>query len=131
MRNFKKNRKNLKFLKRSTQRNSFLSCGTVGLRTLDSVIITNTHLEVARLVINRILKRQGKIHIKAKTNVSITKKASETRMGKGKGSISHYASRMKKNALLFEISGVSPELAILSLKQASKKMPCKTQIIFK
>ena len=105
--------------------------GLYGLKILNSGYITSNQIEATRQIINRTLKRQGKIWIRFFPDKPITKKPLETRMGKGKGNVNHWVARIKNGKILFEISGVSKELAYSALLLGAAKLPFKTKIIIR
>ena len=127
----RKKRKGLTFLKRQANRNIHLCFGKAGIILLEGAMLTSKQIETCRVLINRYLKKEGKIWIKVNCFKPITKKASETRMGKGKGGISHYVAPVKRNAILFEVGGsISTDLCISALKCIKGKLPVRSRIIF-
>jgi len=127
---FKKNKKN--YLKNCLETKSFeLRHGTIGLKALGSLRITSRQIESARQCINRELSRCGKIWINIFPQISVTKKPTENRMGKGKGSVSFWCAPIKAGTVLFEIGGVMDMKAKQALLKGGKKLPIKTKIIIK
>jgi len=124
---FKKTRKGK--LKKLEFKSNKLIFGTIGLKALESGIINTRQIESARQAIVRKLKRKGKIWIKIFPDISITKKSTGVRMGKGKGPVSHWGARVSGGTVLFEICGVSDNAAIAALRTGGAKLPVKT-IIF-
>lgn len=110
-------------------RGAKISFGTFGLKALDSVWITNRQIEAARIAMTRYMKREGKVWIRIFPDKPITKKPNEVRMGKGKGALSHYVAVIKPGRILFEIDGVSEQIAKEALYKASAKLPIKTKFI--
>jgi large subunit ribosomal protein L16 len=106
-----------------------LHFGDYGLKTLESGYITQRQIEACRLIITRFLQNKGKLWIRVFPDISVTKKPAESRMGKGKGDPEYWIARVKKGRILFEIGGVSSDLAIGALRQASYKLPVKTKVI--
>jgi len=106
-----------------------LHFGDYGIKTLESGYITQRQIEACRLTITRLLQNRGKLWIRVFPDISVTKKPAESRMGKGKGDPEYWIARVKKGRILFEIAGVSEELAKEVLKQASYKLPFKTKIV--
>lgn len=102
--------------------------GEFGLKTLVSGILTARQIESARRAIVRKIKRRGKIWINIFPDLPITAKPTESRMGKGKGDISHWVTRVKGGTTLFEVCGVPIYVAIEALKSGSKKLPLKTKV---
>ena len=108
---------------------SQLKFGTVGLKAIKSGTITSRQIEAARQAIVRKLNRKGKLWIRIFPAIPITKKPIEIRMGKGKGSISHWGVKVGVGKLLFEVCGVANDYAINAFKTGSAKLPIKTQIV--
>jgi large subunit ribosomal protein L16 len=106
-----------------------LEFGIFGLKALESGCISARQIESARQAINRKIKRNGRVWIRIFPNLPITSKPIEVRMGKGKGSVSHWVARVGAGALLFEIEGISKKLAESALKVGATKLPVKTTII--
>lgn len=102
--------------------------GEYGIQSLESGKIKFKQIEACRRTIRRGLTKMGKLWIKLFTNIPITKKALASRMGKGKGNISHWVSIVKKGQVLFEISGISKNKAFFVLKKSKTKLPIKTKI---
>lgn len=105
-----------------------LKFGIVGLKALKSGIISARQLESARQAINRKISRKGKLWIRIYPNISVTSKPSESRMGKGKGSVSHWISKVKAGQFIFELCGISENLARIAFKAGKSKLPFKTTI---
>ncbi|BAK81780.1 50S ribosomal protein L16 [Candidatus Arthromitus sp. SFB-rat-Yit] len=91
--------------------------------------ITANQIESARVAINRYIKRGGKLHIKIFPHKSVTKKPAEVRMGSGKGAPEYFVAVVKPGRILFELSGVSEELAKEAMRLASHKLPVKTKFL--
>ena len=109
--------------------NTLPSFGMYALKTLENVRITAVQIEAARRVINRTLKRSGNIWILVFPDIPVTSKPTDSRMGKGKGSLSHWICRAKAGKILFEVDGVSEELARFALEKAAYKIPVKCKFI--
>ena len=107
-----------------------LKFGHVGLKAVESGLINSTQLEAARQAISRKMKRKGKIWIKIFPDLPITAKSKGSRMGKGKGQISHWAARVKGGRVLFEASGKNHNILFSALKTGGAKLPIKTKIFF-
>jgi large subunit ribosomal protein L16 len=105
-----------------------LNFGTIGLKALESGLISSRQIEAARQSIVRKIKKKGKLWIKIFPSLPITKKPTEIRMGKGKGNVSHWVARVRGGSVLFEICGVNRKTAIKAFKTGSAKLPIKTQI---
>ena len=106
-----------------------LSFGAYGLKALSPERVTSRQIEAARRAITRHLKRQGKLWIRIFPDVPVTKKPLEVRQGKGKGSVEYWACRVKPGRVMFELDGVSPELAREAFSLAAMKLPVKTKFI--
>lgn len=102
--------------------------GDIGLKAASSGIISARQIEAARRTIAKKIKRKGKIWIRIFPDLPITAKPTESRMGKGKGSVSYWAARVGGGATLFEICGVPKHVASDALLSGSKKLPIKTKI---
>lgn len=106
-----------------------LEFGQFGLKALEPGRIAAKTLEAVRRIMTRKFKRMGQIWIRVFPDISITSKPAEVRMGKGKGSPSFWVCRVKKGQILFEIDGVSPQLAKQASRLAYYKLPLKTKFI--
>lgn len=109
-------------------RSNILRFGTIGLKAAESGTITARQIEAARQAINRKIKRKGKIWIRIFPHLPITKKPTEVRMGKGKGAVAYWATKVKGGTALFEICGVNTNIAINAFKTGGAKLPIKTVI---
>jgi len=106
-----------------------VSFGEFGLKATTRGRVTARQIEAARRAMTRHIKRGGKVWIRIFPDVPITKKPVEVRMGKGKGNPEFWACRVKPGRILFEIDGVSEEIAKEALYKASAKLPIKTKFI--
>jgi large subunit ribosomal protein L16 len=106
-----------------------LKQGIVGLKAIDSGRIKANHLVACRQCMNKIIKKTGQITINVMADTPITKKPIEIRMGKGKGAVDHWVSKINSGTILFEIETSSKILAIKALKAAQIKLPINTKII--
>ena len=106
-----------------------LSYGTYGIQALTPAYVTNRQIESARIAMTRHIKRGGKVWINIYPDRPLTKKPAETRMGSGKGSPEWWVANVKPGRVLFEVSGVSEELARGALTRAIHKLPLKARII--
>lgn len=111
------------------QRGASVSFGEYGLKTMESGRITGQQIEASRIAISRATKRVGKVWIRIFPHWSVTRKPAETRMGTGKGAPDTHAALVKSGAMLFEIAGVSRELAEEAMRLASHKLPMKTRFV--
>jgi large subunit ribosomal protein L16 len=111
------------------QRGATVAFGEYGLKALESGKITSRQIEAARVAINRKVKRGGKLWIRIFPDFPFTKKAAETRMGKGKGNPEGFVARVFPGRILFEIAGIDDILAKEALENAAKKLPLKTKVV--
>ena len=118
-------------LKGKACRNNKLNQGQYGIQALEPIWLTSKQIEAVRRTISRYTKRTGKLWIKVFPDKSVTARAEESRMGSGKGSVKYWVVVIKPGNILFEISGVSREVAFEALKIASYKLPIKTKILIK
>ena len=116
-------------MKGNAGRGTTLAFGSFGIKALDECWITARQIEAARIAVTRYMKRQGQVWIRIFPDKPITKKPAEVRMGKGKGSPEFYACRVKPGRILFEVDGVSEQIAKEALYKASAKLPIKTKTI--
>ncbi len=110
-------------------RGSSVSFGEFGLKSTSRGRLTARQIEAARRAITRHVKRGGKLWIRVFPDKPITKKPLEVRMGKGKGSVEYWVAQIKPGTMLYEIQGVSEELAREAFELASAKLPVKTTFI--
>ena len=116
-------------MKGKATRGNFIAYGDFGLQATEPCWLTSNQIEAARVVINRYMKRGGNVWIKVFPDKPVTSKPAETRMGSGKGSPEYWVAVVKPGRVLFEVAGVSEEVAHEALRLASYKLPCKTKII--
>jgi large subunit ribosomal protein L16 len=103
--------------------------GEYGLKALDRGWVTNRQIEAARVAMTRKIKRGGKVWINIFPDKPITKKPAETRMGKGKGNPESWVAVVKPGRVMFELSGVSEELAKEAMRVAGHKLPIRTKFV--
>ena len=103
--------------------------GEYGLQALEPGYVSARQIEAARRTIVRHMKRRGKVWIRIFPDKPYTKKAAETRMGKGKGSVDHWVAVVRPGRIMFELAGVPSDAALHALKQASYKISIKTKIV--
>ena len=108
---------------------SELSFGSYGLKALTPERITARQIEAARRAITREMKRLGQLWIRIFPDVPVTDKPAEVRMGKGKGSVEYWCARVKPGRIMFEIDGVSEELARNAFALGAAKLPIKTKFV--
>jgi large subunit ribosomal protein L16 len=111
------------------KRGSEVSFGTYGLQALEPGWISNRQIEAARVALTRHIKRGGKVWIRIFPDKPITKKPAETRMGKGKGSPEGWVAVVKPGRVLFELEGVTPDIAQKAMALAAAKMPVRTKFV--
>ena len=116
-------------LKGKASRGNFVSYGEYGLQAVEPAWITSNQIEAARIAMTRYTKRGGQVWIKIFPDKPITEKPAETRMGSGKGSPEYWVAVVKPGRVMFEIAGVSEEIAREALRLASHKLPVKCRII--
>ena len=110
-------------------RGNVVSDGEFGLQATEPAWITANQIEAARIAMTRYIKRGGQVWIKIFPDKSVSKKPAETRMGSGKGSPEYWVAVVKPGRVLFEIAGVSEELAREAMRLASHKLPIKTKFV--
>ena len=106
-----------------------LNYGQYGLKAIKPDRIIGKQIESARVALTRYMKRTGKVWTRIFPNIPVSKKPTEVRMGKGKGSPEFWACRVKPGRILFEVDGVSEEIAKEALYKASAKLPIKCKFI--
>ena len=110
-------------------RGSSISFGQYAMKALEPCWLTNRQIEAARIAITRHIKRQGKLWIRVFPDKPVSVKPAETRMGKGKGAPEYWVAVVKPGRILFELEGVSVDLARRAMQLASAKLPLKTRFI--
>ncbi len=110
-------------------RGSKVSFGEFGLKSNARGRITARQIEAARRAMTRHMKRAGRVWIRIFPDVPVSAKPTEVRMGKGKGSVDYWAARVKPGRVMFEIDGVSDEVAREALRLAAMKLPIKTRVV--
>ncbi|HEU4941244.1 MAG TPA: 50S ribosomal protein L16 [Candidatus Eisenbacteria bacterium] len=108
---------------------STVAFGEYGLQALEAAWITNRQIEAARVAITRFIKRGGKMWIRIFPDKPVTVKPAETRMGKGKGAPEFWVAVVKPGRVLFELEGISDELAKKAMRLGASKLPIKTKFI--
>jgi len=116
-------------LKGLAQRGNQVSFGTFGLQSMESKYITSRQIEAARRAVVRYIRRGGKLWIRVFPHKPVTKRAAETRMGSGKGSVDHYVAPVRPGRVLFEMAGIREDLAREAFRLAAHKLPMRTQFI--
>jgi large subunit ribosomal protein L16 len=116
-------------MKGKATRGAVVSFGDLGLKALEPAWITSRQIEACRVAITRKMKRDGKVWIRIFPDKPVSKKPLETRMGKGKGAPEFWVAPIRPGRIMFEVSGVSKQLAIEALSLASHKLPIKTKVV--
>ena len=116
-------------MKGKAMRGNFLAYGEYGLVATEPAWVTSQQIEAARIALTRYTKRGGQVWIKIFPDKPVTQKPAETRMGSGKGSPEYWVAVVKPGRVLFEMNGVSEEIAREALRLASHKLPIKTNFI--
>jgi len=125
-----KHRKQMRGKRRgSAHRGSTVSFGEFGLKVLEPGWITARQIEAARIAMTRFVKRGGKIWIRLFPSKPITKKPAETRMGKGKGAPEDWVAVVRPGKVIYEMQGVSEEIAKEAMRLASHKLPLRTKFV--
>ena len=106
-----------------------LAFGEFGLKALEPERVTARQIEATRRAVTRHMKRQGKVWIRVFPDVPVSAKPIEVRMGKGKGSVDRWVARVAPGRILFEIDGVSEEIAREALRLGAAKLPIKTKVV--
>lgn len=110
-------------------RGNTVAFGKFGLKSMDAHWITSRQIEAARRAITHHIKREGKVWIRIFPHQAVTATPNETRMGGGKGAVSHYVATVKPGTIMFEMDGVSYEVAKEALILAGHKLPVKTKVV--
>ena len=110
-------------------RGSTLAFGSFALKAMEPAWVTNRQIEAARVAITRHIKRGGKLWIRIFPDKPVTFKPAETRMGKGKGTPEYYVAVVKPGRILFELEGVTFDVAKQAMRLASHKLPMKTRFV--
>ena len=110
-------------------RGNEINFGEYGLKALENGWVKNTHIEAARVALTRRLRHGGRLWLRIFPDKPVTKKPAETRQGKGKGDLDHWVAVVKRGKVMFELGGISEELARLSFRLAAYKLPIRTKFI--
>jgi len=106
-----------------------LNFGSHGLKAMEPERVTSRQIEATRRAITRAMKRQGRVWIRIFPDVPVSKKPTEVRMGKGKGSVEFWAAKVKPGRIMFELDGVTDDVAREALTLGAAKLPIKTRIV--
>ena len=112
-----------------SQRGNTVNQGEYGLQALEPCWMTSRQIEAARRAIVRYVRRGGKVWIKVFPDKPVTAKAAETLMGSGKGAVDHWVAVVRPGRVLFEIAGVSEDVAKEAMERAAFKLPIRTQFV--
>ena len=118
-------------MKGDSKRGTTIAFGSYGLKALDNHWLTDRQIEAARQALTREMKREGNVWIRIFPDKPITKKPAEVRMGKGKGNLEFWAAVVQPGRILFEVDGVSEQVARQSLALAAGKLPIKSKFIIR
>jgi large subunit ribosomal protein L16 len=118
-------------MKGAAHRGNSLAFGEYGLQAMEPVWLEARQIESARIALTRFMKRGGKVWIRVFPDKPITGKPAETRMGSGKGAVDHWVAVVKPGRIIFELSGVSEEVAKEAVRLAGHKLPISTRFITK
>src|ERR1700724_1631265 len=118
-------------MKGTAHRGNSLAFGEYGLQAMEPVWLEARQIESARIALTRFMKRGGKVWIRVFPDKPISGKPAETRMGSGKGAVDHYVAVIKPGRIIFEIGGVSEEIAKEAVRLASHKLPIATRFLTK
>lgn len=118
-------------MKGNAGRGAEIAFGSYALKSMESDFITSRQIEACRQTISRAMKREGSVWIRIFPAKSITKKPAEVRMGKGKGNPELWAAAVKPGRIMFELDGVSEEVAREALRLAANKLPVKTKFVIR
>ncbi len=116
-------------MKGKAVRGTEITFGEYGLMALEPVWLTNRQIEAARIALTRYIKRGGKVWVKVFPDKPVTAKPAETRMGSGKGVPEKWVAVVKPGRIMFELAGVSREIAEEAMRLASHKLPIKTKFV--
>lgn len=116
-------------MKGKAWRGSSLEFGDFGLKTLDPAWITDRQIEAGRVAMTRFVKRGGKVWIRIFPDKPVTKKPAETRMGKGKGAPEYWVAPVKPGRILYEMEGVTEDIAKEAMRLAAQKLPVRTKFV--
>ncbi len=112
-------------------RGAHIEFGDFGLKSMEPKWITGRQIEAARIALNRYMKREGKVWIRIFPDKPVTKKPAEVRMGKGKGAPEYWVAVIKPGTIIFEVEGVTQEVAKEAMRLAAQKLPVTTRFVVK
>ena len=118
-------------MKGNAQRGSQIAFGSFAIKSMEECWMTARQIEAARIAVTRYMKREGQVWIRVFPDKPVTKKPAEVRMGKGKGAPELWVATVKPGKIIFEIDGVSTEIAQEALRLAAQKLPIKTKFVIR
>jgi len=110
-------------------RGNTVQFGDYGLQALEPAWITSRQIEAVRRTIMRHIRRRGRVYIRIFPDKPVTKRAAESRMGKGKGSVDHWVAVVRPGRIMFEMAGMDDETALEALRLAAYKLPIATRVV--
>lgn len=113
------------------QRGNTIAFGEYGLQSQEVAWITSRQIESARIAMTNYIKRGGKVWIRIFPDKPVTEKPAETRMGSGKGAVEYWVAVVKPGRMIFEMSGVAPEVAREAMRRAAMKLPVQTKFLMR
>ena len=116
-------------LKGNATRGNFVAFGEYGLQAMEPHWVSARQIEAGRIAAQHYLRRQGKVYIRVFPDKPVSKKPLETRMGKGKAEVEHWVAVIKSGTMLFEIAGVTEEVAREAMRRVAHKMPMKCRLV--
>jgi len=116
-------------MKGNATRGNYVAFGEFGLQSLETVWLSGRQIDAGRIAAQHFLRRQGKLYIRVFPEKPISKKPLETRMGTGKADVDYWAARVKTGTILFEVEGVSEDLAKQALARVAPKMPIRCRMV--
>jgi len=116
-------------MKGNAARTNFVAFGEYGLQSLQLSWISSKQIEAGRVAATHFLHREGKVYIRIFPHQSVSSKPLETRMGKGKGEVDYWAATVKPGTVMFEVGGVSEEVAKQALARVAQKMPVRCRFV--
>lgn len=116
-------------IKGIAQRGATIAFGSFAVKSMDEGFITSRQIESARVAVTRYMKREGKVWIRIFPDKPMTSKPAEVRMGKGKGAVEYWVAPVKPGRILFELEGVTLDVAQEALRLAAQKLPVRTKFI--
>ncbi len=126
---WRKHHKELQRIRGKSPRGASLNFGQYGLKAMEPGRITARQIEAARITINRHVKRQGRVWIRMFPDLPVSKKPAEVRMGKGKGAPEFWVAAVRAGRILYEMDGISEDMAREALTLAAAKLPIRTKVV--